>query len=893
MPYVPTINATVTPGKEAETSAQQNGDVIAAAQEESQEQSLYNGLTGFITLAKVVSVLPVTGVYRIAAGKSLLNSYAIAMQTGNNRIYGQKDIPLYAPGTDVLVFIVGEESDDILPNIILGAVNPIALESDKEHLFNKYAELVSRSGVEAANRVDQHDQLLGEDGEAMVTRDYSYGRPLDVLPGEWARINALNGGFFLSDFVAFMKASDMAKVECFLFDNSVKLMWEKFSSQNAAYDERVFYDRFGISRIRCLASTLSEGLGALGGKVALEDKTFSDPISKQSRIWQVEANQRGLFTQNILEGYLVDGTYEFIIIPPIGDSAYSNDGKIAPGLMSVEKRLDGTFKVKAAKEISLEKTMYIISPKELADSDKQDNSEEESFERTPWTDKHDELEKSSFLGKQVLDDYDEHDNTKNAFAGLHSKNKYWKLQGTKEEVYTAFNKATGASFKPEFTLDPLDDTKPHYEEPPRKATVFPFADADGDRFDPVEVFDISTAIRQIEDGSIVLTGGHGEEIRMYKGNIYLSCPGDIIEQPGRDKVTFAPRHLIQKADKGSAELTSNNSVNIAAAGNVQMTAAASGQKGTMVIENKSKTDLNTEAFDFNGSLNNNEGDWGGIVIKSASMLAIMSNHNFIGYNGSKYENSITQINSARVLTNAKNAVTNIERSGTFSIVHLGGTTLTMGSSIFEVLTKNCNIGCNNVEMTKAVTDFNAVDYKGEDISVSIAAGPANLAVKGAGVFRSLSAVSGAIDSLGTVSGEVGGQGPSAPIGSKNFGSISTEVGQASDNAFAQQSIFSIFKDAVEGSLENLKKISTVMPSMEAYSTENFYMPINTWQSILEGTQKWTEMEIPSEDQSTMSFPGKERWNSGVGLKAYEEGRVAEKDIKTEYVINTAMNKTGV
>jgi hypothetical protein len=872
-------------------NAVQSAQTAVDAIDELKRQELYENIKGFITIARIISGAPVTGVYRISAGKNRINDYAILLNNSSNRVYGEKDVPNYAPGTEVLVFIAGDESDNTLPNVILGAVNATFLEPEIDHLFSKYAELSAKSGVEAGLRVDQKYQMNEESGSTLFLKDFSYGRPIDVLPCEWARINALNGGFFLNDFLAFIKASEMAKIECFLFDNTVKLSWEKLVSQNAGFDERIFYDRFGMSRIRGLASTLSEGLGGLGSNPGLTDSTSSEAGKKASRVWQVSDEQRGYFSSNTLEGSLVDGSYEFLTIPPDQDLYTEDKDVIAPGLLSEEKRLDGTYKLKAAKEVSLEKTVYIVSPKELADSDTADNSEEKSFEREPWGKNHPPIEDVSIFGRQALDEYEEHENTKNAFAGLRSKSKYWEVKGTKQEVYDAFNAATGAEFKPEFEIKALTETDPHYTEPARKATVTPFANAEGVRADEVEVFDVSSAIKQLEDGSIVIQGGHGEEIRMYKGNIYLSCPGDIVEQPGRDKVTFAPRHNIQKACKGNLELTSNNSAILGAAGNLQLVAAASGQRGTLVIENKSKVDINTETFDPEGDLYNNIGSNGGIILKSASMLAMLSNHNYIGYSGENYGSSITQINSGSVLTNTEYHITNIESGGTYSINHLGGGALTLGSGIFEALAQTCSFGCSTAEFTAGSLDTVVTNYLGENAVLNINTGDANLLCKGQGIFKGVRAISGAIDGLVTTSGSVG-KDPTGP-GAAAYANVPTDTGDGAASASSLQGVFTIFASAAESSLVNLKKISTVLPSTSAYAVDNFYMPLNTWQAILEGGQAWTEMKVPNDSGDSMPFPGKTIWEGGKGLKAYEEGEVAEKSLKTEYIINTAMNKTGV
>jgi len=889
----PTIVANINPPLSSDDGrdAVQASETAAAAMEDLSRIQHYEEPSGFITVAVVISMAPTTGVYRVSVGKGMMNDYAILLNQSSDRVYGYKDVTNFSPGTYVLIFVPGKESDIMLPNIILGSANVIALEPDNEHLFNKYADLIPRSGVSSLNRPDQKEQTLSEDAYPLMLRDFSYGRPLDTVPGEWCKINALGGGMLLNDFTVFMKASDMARVECFLFDNTVRITGEKLITQNAAYDERTYYDRYGISSIRSVASSINEGLGALSDNPALVDSESSDPKLKKSRVWTPEDSDtvRGYFSMNILEGYLVDGSYEYMTVPSPGDY-YKNDAVSAPATLSVEKRPDGVFRVKAAKELSLEKTVYIVAPKEKEDSDTEDTSAETVFEREAWSENHEELGELAFLGKQILDEYDEHEATKNSFAGAQTKD-YWDVKTSREDVYKSFNAATDASFSSTFTLAALTDELPHYEEPPRRTTILPFVNADGQRTDGVEVFDVSTAIRQLEDGSIVISGGYGEEIRFFKGNIYLTCPGDIVEQPGRDKVTFAPRHNIQKSCKGVTEITSDNAISIVAAGNVQLTAAASGKQGTMLIENKSESNLDIAAFTKDGGIQELTGAGGGIVLKSASNLAVLSKHNYIGYGGSSnYHATTTQINSGRVITNTGVNAINIEKGGLFAVTHLSGGSLSLTNSIFEVLTKRVDIGTSAVTITKGIADFTALDHKGEDVNVVVSTSDPVLDCKGPTRFKSITAVTGNIDSIIAT----GLRDKVGDAGEEGYATIPNQVGeQIEGQAEGIQPIFEIFKDSVQESMENLKKIGTVFPGTLNYLTEGFYLPVSTWQAIITGGTKWKELEVKGVDQTTMSFPGKDRWKEKGSLKGYANNEIDEKDLATQYIINSAMNLTQV
>ena len=172
-------------------------------------------------------------------------------------------------------------------------------------------------------------------------------------------------------------------------------------------------------------------------------------------------------------------------------------------------------------------------------------------------------------------------------------------------------------------------------------------------------------------------------------------------------------------------------------------------------------------------------------------------------------------------------------------------------------------------------------------------GPPSLSCKGVGVFQSVFGVSGVIDSLSTSSGQVGKD--IRATGRTSHAKVLTRVGSIANQISGAQSVFKTFLNYVDDSVDNLAKISTVMPKTSAYASENFYLPENTWQAITDeaDAKYWKEMIIRNSFGISMPYPGYDTWSNGKAVKAYENGRVAEKSLYTEYIINTAMEKTGV
>lgn len=125
-------------------------------------------------------------------------------------------------------------------------------------------------------------------------------------------------------------------------------------------------------------------------------------------------------------------------------------------------------------------------------------------------------------------------------------------------------------------------------------------------------YNSTSCIGQEPDGSILITDGYGSEIRMSRGNIYISPALDLIMRPGRDMCSMVPRHLALNSQETMTLSTAGNGY-VHAAGDLKMAGATKG-RGAVVLESKA-TSFGT-------------GD--GLVLKSASNASFTGLDVFVG-----------------------------------------------------------------------------------------------------------------------------------------------------------------------------------------------------------------------------------------------------------------------
>lgn len=122
-------------------------------------------------------------------------------------------------------------------------------------------------------------------------------------------------------------------------------------------------------------------------------------------------------------------------------------------------------------------------------------------------------------------------------------------------------------------------------------------------------------ITQEPDGSILICDGYGSEIRMSRGNIYISPALDLFFRPGRDLSTMVPRHQSYNA-QGHTTINTGKSMYLRAVNDMKIVGATDGS-GMVTLESRAVS---------NELLTN------GLLIKCKVGTAIVGNDIYIGRN---------------------------------------------------------------------------------------------------------------------------------------------------------------------------------------------------------------------------------------------------------------------
>lgn len=132
-------------------------------------------------------------------------------------------------------------------------------------------------------------------------------------------------------------------------------------------------------------------------------------------------------------------------------------------------------------------------------------------------------------------------------------------------------------------------------------------------------------IHILPSGGIVIYDGSGSEIRFVKGQITISCAGDINLKPGRTINLWAGKDIIARANKNIDISSSKSSVRVKAEQNLELLGANSGSSNNgVIIESKSTGVL----YDF--SKLGDEISTNGIVLKSKnSPVALIGDITYI------------------------------------------------------------------------------------------------------------------------------------------------------------------------------------------------------------------------------------------------------------------------
>lgn len=535
---------------------------------------------------------------------------ASAAYEGSSRRSGVNCGASYVPGTPVLYCRTSSPVNlevgpyrAVYPGFLLGAAPGIPLSSPDGYapqplhsdLLDYFTERLS----------DAWNELLPV-ADAMV--DMSYGTPTDVFGGDFSKVGSLQNFLSLGSIRASIGSSPFARIDCFSFYDKVRITAATMEEEGPMHAGGHYPDKDSLAYYTRHAFSNSEGLGAYAASPM--------QAGDDGRLELAADDQLGIFRHRVLGGRIADGEWETISDPEVDAGNISTSGTVAGnaqiGRLSIRKHFDGTYQLRAARQIDLIRSLYIPVPAVIKAQDKAAFA----LPDAESTSSRSQLETELFGFYDAFAGALEHDTfaaDSEAFYNrrLRGRGDYWKLYS--EEDLSA-KLGIDLTTVP-VTLDSLTPTRSQYDEPTSVTLTDPVTEEEQ------KFYAVESCIRQMPDGAVIITDGHGSEIRMYRGKIAISAAADIEIRPGRDLIEMTPRNRIMNASREIMIHSGEESVRIKAEKDLKMLAGNSGS-GVMVLESRATGD-DPEPEDAR-SLQK------GIVIKSASALGVVAEHMYIG-----------------------------------------------------------------------------------------------------------------------------------------------------------------------------------------------------------------------------------------------------------------------
>jgi len=570
---------------------------------------------------------------------------AAPLQSVSATPLGARELNTYAIGDSVLCVFMPEQSY----GLIIGAAPPQMYDSR----LVLPSSLVQRSGM-GFFYDPMHYEMYQK--EALGLANFSCGRPLDSVQGDWGYINEMGLAVWLGKFMAQIRGSDMAKLECFWGDDLVRLFAYNRQLYTASRDLFEFDDEGECSLVEKWTPFIWESFGSYKtGEEPFEDNSgdaggIKRGGDEKSRFEPKEEKQDMVFRGLKLRGYLGDIQREMVVLPPPDGEgiAKRDDEKKYRGVLDIHCGMDGAFHVRSAKEIILAKTVMIPVPRQLLDPDDPSGDTavkpEENYKPANQYGSGPDQEQKPYAYPEAIEDapgrlVDLWDYQAYLFGkyGLQSVDAHEKDWETPEEADVEFD-----------TGEANEIDKDVYKAGGEGLGFDPFAPLpafaeitiDQRTGHDARYYKSRSGVFILDDGSVSIEDGYGAQILLSGGHITQSCPGDIKNRPGRSFIAWAPRDFIARAGWCADISAAKADVRIKAEKNLHVI-AGDGTVGSIMLENRATGKPSKSQWD---GKQGDEIETSGIVFKApTSVIHALTTRFFAG--ASKDENGIVELNA--------------------------------------------------------------------------------------------------------------------------------------------------------------------------------------------------------------------------------------------------------
>lgn len=673
----------------------------------------------------------------------------------------------------------------------------------------------------------------------------------DRIAGDAGSMSNLGTGIWCDEMQAVLRAGHECGIQALKLDRVLRFIamyWhEMFKSDGEiriANDEGELH----VTDFRCKYPWEAFGTTKHGTKI------FQDAPESVGEIGAVpvEPASKGAWRDVRLGGYLGDIEHQFITRPSdeAEDKPLKFDNKTAlQGLSRVHRAADGALHFESAKQLLFVKRPLIPVPQQLTlPDDDRDGDRHDNYKASGQLGSGgDPVEQEEFKWPETGDraaalwDYVAYRLNWHGLANVLAHKKDWYVP-EQSELSDGW-KVTRQTIRG----DALSSLSTEF-----LAKVPESFDIDIDaRLKKVKYYESSSCIGMLDDGTVVLEDGWGGSIRMSRGNITISCPGDIIMQPGRNVVALAPRDLVLRARRSADFTADTGDVRIKAERNCQILGGNDSDNnadgvGGVVIESRSRQ--STEPPSGNGE---DAKTYGITLISKNAGIGLAGNEIYIGskqIEGGSSPLGVT-IDAADTLLNIKAQTEQAE----------------VKTAITEIIGDNVTVThMRSSGMTTIPTD---ISVKGMLAVMTGQSGSSGLLVNGPVV----------VEGPGMFSGTVHGEslikaGEDAMIipGAKNavIDQINTQIELAIESVGAAEECITNLRVTCDAIVERqqlskegaLNKPLFSLRTNKDYGVTNLKLSETRWQRLVTAlgtpaTEPWKAAGVKTEEQTNYPWPG--------------------------------------
>lgn len=746
----------------------------------------------------------------------------------SNGMVGAKRVGTLSPGALVYIIV----NNTLTTGVILGTYQSytVGLNADTH-------DYISQASTNSLNNDGFSAKYTSQNPKLMT---FSRGSPIDETSiGEWGRLTESGTGLFVDPFMAFIRSDENCGFWAFWHDQLARIHGHNLQIRSQALDIYSFDDEDELSVITGSSPYLWESLGGLTPGKLSSSRTDADTQGKHSEFAPTDLLIKGQTPFRRLtrfDGFLGQGFKQQLKLLPQNPvtTVYSLPNPVvSPVVWEEQLALDGNYHMVSSQGIMIAHVPTFSGPVQIKNpEDATGDGRVNGYIPGGYV-------ASGSSNQKIKEGVNNATSVPGTGIALLADDELaYGMKWRSGHPFYYHNKdwVTPPYAVPENLYGYNNLSNDHYlnKPAPEKLKVDHRQEAN---YHPTLSF-----VSILRDGTVVIAGPAGEEIRMGGGSIEISCPGDIQLRPGRSLVTLAGRDAIIRAN-GSAEISaSTEDVRIKAERNMQVLAGNSGQGGLLL---ESKGVYLDQDFTNPGT----EVVSNGVIIKSPSYISCLSTNIYMKAGAGVDYGTIT-IDAAE----GKGVVT------------------TNAASVYNYVSREVVDYFGQPGKVKALNIYTAdrtiVAGNFESLGQS-EAWFAGGAVFGSNVYI----INGDIateESTGQLQG-LGVEGKK--IISKIYEDIkkaNSDAAKAGDAVYKNQFTELLYADRRIGNSNTIKSIGFSFRSTDQCKASKFMLFESRWAQRArvngEVTDMWTEKSVMSNGNKTYPYPGKDAWTGDTYRK---------------------------